>query len=91
MATYRKGVHGHEVRTIHALSTLAILISWVHSGVDGGGRVRPSSEELDQWGAEFSERWNSEFAPHDDKAPLWVGLGSMYESAMRTRQSETGH
>ncbi|KAF7796088.1 hypothetical protein EIP86_007259 [Pleurotus ostreatoroseus] len=47
------------------------------NGVDGGGRVRPSSEELKQWGTEFSKRWGPEFAPYDDKAPLWVGLGSM--------------
>ncbi|KAJ3549123.1 hypothetical protein NM688_g5215 [Phlebia brevispora] len=47
------------------------------NGVDCGGKIRPTAQELEEWGAEFKKRWEAEFAPYLDKAPLWIGLGAM--------------
>ena len=50
----------------------------VYSGIDAGGKVRPTSEELEQFGPAFKARWEREFGPFPDKAAVWVGFGCWY-------------
>ena len=46
--------------------------------MDFGGRVRPTEAERAGFGKEFNARWANEFEPFSDKAPLWIGGGSMF-------------
>ncbi|THH13767.1 hypothetical protein EW146_g6490 [Bondarzewia mesenterica] len=44
------------------------------NGIDAGMKMRPSADELREWGPEFKRRWDIEFA---DKPVILIGLGSM--------------
>ncbi|CCM05911.1 uncharacterized protein FIBRA_08149 [Fibroporia radiculosa] len=49
-----------------------------HNGIDGGVKLRPLEEELDQLGPEFEQRWTEYFANAPDKPVMWLGCYALY-------------
>ncbi|TFY62250.1 hypothetical protein EVJ58_g3976 [Rhodofomes roseus] len=44
-----------------------------HNGIDAGIKLRPSAEELEVIGPDFTEQWERMFANAPDKPVMWVG------------------
>ncbi|KAH9921114.1 alcohol oxidase [Fomitopsis serialis] len=49
-----------------------------HNGIDAGIKLRPSVEDLETIGPEFTEQWQRVFADAPDKPVMWVGTLSMF-------------
>jgi len=49
-----------------------------HNGIDAGIKLRPSVEDLEIIGPEFTEQWQRVFANAPDKPVIWVGTLSMF-------------
>ncbi|KAL0955068.1 hypothetical protein HGRIS_003985 [Hohenbuehelia grisea] len=44
------------------------------NGIEAGGKLRPTVEELKELGPAFEQRWNDYFVPAPDKPVVWVGI-----------------
>ncbi|KZT68076.1 GMC oxidoreductase [Daedalea quercina L-15889] len=49
-----------------------------HNGIDAGGKLRPSADELKVIGPQFRRRWESYFRDAPDKPVIWFGAVSEY-------------
>lgn len=47
-----------------------------HSGIDAGGKLRPSVEELEDIGPHFKQRWEEYFQDASDKPVIFLGAVS---------------
>ncbi|EJF57487.1 alcohol oxidase-like protein [Dichomitus squalens LYAD-421 SS1] len=49
-----------------------------HNGLDAGGKLRPSKDDLDVLGEVFRKRWLEYYVPAPDKPVMWFGLLALY-------------
>jgi alcohol oxidase len=49
------------------------MLTIYRSSIDAGVKMRPSPEELEEWGPEFRLRWESYFKDVPDRAALFMG------------------
>jgi alcohol oxidase len=43
------------------------------SGLDSGGKIRPTASDLKVLGPDFEKRWDDYFTGAPDKPVIWVG------------------
>ena len=55
-----------------------LLIDHENSGLSAGIKWRPEPSELPEFGPEFKELWDANFANTPDKPVLWMGVISAY-------------
>jgi len=49
-----------------------------HNGIDAGIKLRPTAEELEELGPQFSRQWAEYFVDAPDKPVIWVGPVAAY-------------
>ncbi|ETW83635.1 GMC oxidoreductase 6 [Heterobasidion irregulare TC 32-1] len=59
-----------------------------HCGIDAGVKIRPSAHELESWGPEFKERWESHFASAPDRPVFLLASLSMFVGDLSTAEKQ---
>ena len=71
-----QGYDGPKVRHLSFLNCRSNLFIAPSSGLNGGIKIRPNAEDLEDIGSVFEERWKSYFANAPDKPVSWIGITS---------------